>query len=145
MCHGTGRCNTFWPLPARAAELQCGTFVRTTSSLKSATTATECVVSFFTMLELPNQHELLFFPQCFCSVCLAFKKKVCFMVVCLFLDALLWAGLEPGSGHSAGVVLGGRSDACHPDVGLTFCYLSSEDFRESHTVNTPVRSGTTPG
>lgn len=58
---------------------------------------------------------------------------------CFFSDALLGAGLEPRSCHSAGRGLGGRPAAGHPDVGLTFCYLSSEDFRESHTVNKPVQ------
>lgn len=57
----------------------------------------------------------------------------------VFLDALLGARLEPRSRHSAGFGLGGRPAAGHPDVGLTFCYLSSEDFRESHTVNKPVQ------
>lgn len=63
----------------------------------------------------------------------------CLLFVCmsLFLDALLRAGVEPRSGHSAGLVLGGRPDAGHTDVGLTICYLSFQDFREPHTVNTP--------
>lgn len=60
------------------------------------------------------------------------------IVTCLSLDALLWAGVEPRSGHSAGLGLGGRPDASHPDVGFTFCYLSPQDFRASHTVNTPI-------
>lgn len=51
--------------------------------------------------------------------------------VCWFLDALLWNGVEPGSSHSAGLGLGGRPDAGHPDVGLAFRDLASEDSRES--------------
>ena len=43
-CRGTDRSNTSWPLPARVAGPQCGTSARTTSSLKSATTATEYVL-----------------------------------------------------------------------------------------------------
>lgn len=54
---------------------------------------------------------------------------------CVSLDALLWVSLEPWSSNSADFGLRGRPDACHPDVGFTFCYLSSQDFRESHTVD----------
>lgn len=48
--------------------------------------------------------------------------------VSLSADALFWARLEPGGGHSAGLGLRGRPDAGHPDVGSTFRYLSSQDF-----------------
>ena len=44
VCRGTDRSNTSWPQPARVAGPQCGTSARTTSSLKSATTATEYVL-----------------------------------------------------------------------------------------------------
>lgn len=64
-----------------------------------------------------------------------------FVCVSLFSDALLRAGLEPRGGHSAGHFLRGRPDASHPDVGFTFCYLSSQDFREPHTVNTHFHFG----
>lgn len=58
-------------------------------------------------------------------------------VVCtrVSLDALLWVSLESRSSNTADFGLWGRPDACHPDVGFTFCYLSSQSFRESHTVN----------
>lgn len=59
----------------------------------------------------------------------------CYACPCVSLDALLWASLEPRSSNSADLGLWGRPDACHPDVGFTFCYLSSQDFREPHTVN----------
>ena len=62
-------------------------------------------------------------------------KQSASVCMSLFSDALLRAGLEPRSGHSAGLGLRGRPDAGHPDVGLTFCYLSSQDFGESYTVN----------
>lgn len=86
---------------------------------------------FFVTLQLKRQ---TFTVLLFCLFNLH-KIKINLMVVCLLLDALLRFGLEPGSGHSVGVGFGGRSDAGHPDVGLTLCYLSSQDFRESHTVN----------
>lgn len=47
VCRGTDKSNTSWPPPAQVAEPQCGTFARTTSLLKSATTATEYVVSLY--------------------------------------------------------------------------------------------------
>lgn len=58
--------------------------------------------------------------------------------MCVRVDALLRAGVEPRGSDAANRVLRGRSDARHPDVGFTFRYLSSQDFRESHTVNTSV-------
>lgn len=136
MCLGTDRYNTSWPLPARVAEPQCGTFARMTSLLKLATTATEYVVSFALRLTHVVLDKFSHNPL----VLSAHRKLSAFVSV--LLDALLWAGLEPRSCHSAGLVLGGRPDARHPDVGLTFCYLSSQDFRESHTVNTPLKFGT---
>lgn len=57
-------------------------------------------------------------------------------VACFFPDALFWLGLEPRGGHSAGLGFGGRQDARHPDVGLTICYLSSQDSRASLKVRT---------
>lgn len=59
----------------------------------------------------------------------------CVLRPCVSLDALLWVSLEPRSSNTADLGLWGWPDACHPDVGFTFCYLSSQDFRESHTVN----------
>lgn len=64
--------------------------------------------------------------------------------VSLFLDALFRARLEPRGGHSAGLGLRGRPDAGHPDVGFTLRYLSSQDFRESYTVNTDRTSARSP-
>lgn len=60
---------------------------------------------------------------------------------CCCLDALLRSGVEPGSRHSAGLVVGGRPDAGHPDVGPAFRYLSFQDFREPHPVNTAHQFG----
>lgn len=77
-------------------------------------------------------------------VCVLSSLRFCLLVFsagplsyvcwCVSLDALLWVSLEPWSSNSADFGLWGRPDACHPDVGFTFCYLSSQDFRESHTV-----------
>lgn len=58
------------------------------------------------------------------------------LVVSLFPDALFRPGLEPRGGHSAGLGLGGRPDARHPDVGLKICYLSTQDSGASLTVTT---------
>lgn len=128
MWHGTNKSNTSLPLPTQVAEHQCGTSARMTSSLKSATTATECVLCLHSeAIQIPNN------PLALCN--LSYGARSCVYVV--FLDALLRVGLEPRSGNSAGLGFGGWPDASHPDVGFTFCYLSSKDFRESHTVNIP--------
>lgn len=120
-CPGTDRSSTSWPQPTPVGARQSGTCVRMTSSLKSATTATGYVppprsdsASWFSLLSAGP-------PSYVCR--------------CVSLDALLWVNLEPRSSNSADFGLWGRPDACHPDVGFTFCYLSSQDFRESHTVN----------
>lgn len=44
---------------------------------------------------------------------------------CMFVDALLWTGVEPRSGDPASPGLRGRQNACHSDVGLALCYLAS--------------------
>lgn len=134
MCRGTDRSNTSWRLPARGAEPQCGTCARMTSSLKSATTATEYVVPFCSHIKSHKPKYVLFSL----NALILYTKLNHSCARVRFLDALLWTRLEPRSGHSAGLSLGGRSDASHPDVGFAFCYLSSQDFRESHTVNRSI-------
>ena len=134
---GTGRSSTSWPPPARVAGPPCGISARTTSSSKSATTATGCVPHFRWQTKsykrlLGIKRGILFSLN---HLNLNAHVHVLVLFFCFFLDALLWAGLEPRGGHSAGLGLGGRSDARHPDVGPAFRHLSPQDFRESHTVS----------
>lgn len=69
------------------------------------------------------------------SAAVCWAAFLCVVGTCVSLDALLWVSLEPRGSNTADLGLWGRPDACHPDVGFTFCYLSSQDFREPHTVN----------
>lgn len=47
---------------------------------------------------------------------------------CLFVDALLWTGVEPGSCDPASLGVRGRQNARHSDVGFALCHLASQDF-----------------
>lgn len=97
VCRGTSRSNTSWPPPARAAEPQCGTSARTTSSLKSATTATEYVVRFAVRRNLTNAaiglKKSILFSHSPLVLCAQLKTLVCvyFIFRCIALD---WLGTQ---------------------------------------------------
>ncbi len=55
--------------------------------------------------------------------------------LCCGSDALLWSGLEPGGGHSAGSGFWRRPNARHPDVGSALCHLPSQSAGEPHKVD----------
>lgn len=94
MCRGINKSNTSWPQPTQAGKPQCGIYARMTSSSKSATTATEYVISpGFTWM--PSRDIS---PQS-CGPMSSYSVSSCVHV--LVLDALLRAGLEPRSGDSA--------------------------------------------